>query len=152
MKGTAYLNLQQKDFDNALDGYKKVVSLNPNDAEAWYSAGVVDWMMAYAEITKVKSALKSKSDFSLILSPACGTVRTHRLSSVEDGITMLTKAIALRPDYDDAMAYMNLLYRLRADLQCGDKAAHAADLKNADKWTDLAMAACKKNAEKAKEN
>ena len=33
---------------------------------------------------------------------------------------MLEKALELRPDYDDAMAYMNLMYRERADLQCDD--------------------------------
>jgi translation initiation factor 2B subunit (eIF-2B alpha/beta/delta family) len=27
----------------------------------------------------------------------------------------LKKAISLRPDYDDAMAYLNLLYRRKAD-------------------------------------
>jgi hypothetical protein len=28
---------------------------------------------------------------------------------------MLEKALTLRPDYDDAMAYLNLLYRKKAD-------------------------------------
>ena len=33
---------------------------------------------------------------------------------------MLQKALQLRPDYDDAMAYLNLIYRERGDLQCDD--------------------------------
>ena len=50
------------------------------------------------------------------------------------------------------MAYLSLLYRLRADLDCGNKEAHAADLKKADEWTDMAMAARKKKADAAKDD
>ena len=35
---------------------------------------------------------------------------------VDEGIAELQKAIQLRPDYDDAMAYLNLLYRRKADM------------------------------------
>jgi hypothetical protein len=35
---------------------------------------------------------------------------------VDDGITSLKKAIELKPDYDDAMTYLNLLYRRKADM------------------------------------
>jgi hypothetical protein len=31
---------------------------------------------------------------------------------------MFKKAINLRPDYDDAMAYRNLMYREKADVEC----------------------------------
>ena len=53
----------------------------------------------------------------------------------------MTQALKLRPDYDDAMAYMNLMYRERADVECEDPTARAADLKSADEWVDLTMAA-----------
>jgi hypothetical protein len=46
------------------------------------------------------------------------------------------------------MAYMNLMYRERADLQCDDPAARAADLKTADDWVDLTLAVKKAKAEK----
>ena len=61
---------------------------------------------------------------------------------------MLQKAIDLRKDYDDAMAYLNLLYRERADLQCGDDAARDADLKSADEWVEKTMATKRAKAEK----
>jgi hypothetical protein len=54
------------------------------------------------------------------------------------------------------MAYMNLLYRERADIQCRDQKAYTADLKAADKWVDLTMATKKaewqKHEPKADEN
>ena len=61
---------------------------------------------------------------------------------------MLQKALDLRPDYDDAMAYLNLMYREKADLECDDPAARAADLKTADEWVDKTMATKKTKAEK----
>ena len=35
---------------------------------------------------------------------------------IEEGLDVLTKAVEIDPDYSDAMAYVNLLYRERADL------------------------------------
>ena len=35
---------------------------------------------------------------------------------VEDGIAILQKALQTKPEYDDAMAYLNLLYRRKADM------------------------------------
>jgi len=60
----------------------------------------------------------------------------------------LSKALDLRPDYDDAMAYMNLMYRERADLECDDAAARTADLKSADDWVDKTMATKKRKPPK----
>ena len=47
------------------------------------------------------------------------------------------------------MAYMNLMYRERADIQCGDAKAYAADLKTADDWVDLTLGTKKRKAEKS---
>jgi len=68
--------------------------------------------------------------------------------AIQEGIDSLNKAISLRPDYDDAMAYMNLMYRERADVECDDLAARAEDLKTADGWVDKTLAAKKTKAEK----
>jgi len=63
---------------------------------------------------------------------------------------MLQTAIDKRQDYDDAMAYMNLLYRRKAnDMTCEDAAARAEYVKTANDWSDKAMAARKKKAEEA---
>ena len=67
---------------------------------------------------------------------------------VEDGMQRLQKALELQPDYDDAMGYMNLLYRERAEYECDDPEARKADLKAADEWTDKAIASKKAKADK----
>jgi len=54
---------------------------------------------------------------------------------VEEGIKSLDDAIRLRPDYDDAMAYLNLLYRRKADM-VGSEQERAELLKQADDLVD----------------
>ncbi len=151
-KGIAYLYLQMKQFEKAKEWYRKVIDLDPNDPEAYYSVAVIDWTEAYqgtaekkAKIgLRVDDELKGKEGTSL-----CNDLKASFQASVQDGMKMLEKALQLRPDYDDAMAYLNLLYRRHADLQCGDPAAREADLKKADEWVDQTMATKKAKAEKA---
>ena len=78
----------------------------------------------------------------------CESLRQKSSHVIQDGIAMLDKALQLRLDYDDAMAYMNLLYREKGDLECDDPAARTADLKTADEWVDKTMATKKAKAEK----
>jgi hypothetical protein len=53
---------------------------------------------------------------------------------------MLDKAVKVRPEYPDAMAYMNLLYREKAHIDCANPEARQADLKMADSWVDKSIA------------
>jgi len=150
-KGVAYLHLQLKRFDEARADYKKAIASEPNDPELYYSVGVVDWSIAYKEIMEEKSKNNLGTDDSMIQQPSCKQLRGAQLANVEDGIAMLARAIDLRKNYDDAMVYVNLLYRLRADLQCGDPAAQAEDIKKANEWSDMAMAARRAKAKKEEE-
>jgi hypothetical protein len=68
--------------------------------------------------------------------------------SITEGIESLNKAIQLRPDYDDAMAYLNLMYREKADVECDDLSARQEDLKTADHWVDQTLLTKKAKAEK----
>jgi tetratricopeptide (TPR) repeat protein len=58
----------------------------------------------------------------------------------------LDKALQVDPDYDDAMAYENLLIRERADL-ADNKEEYEKDIKTANDWVDKAMAVKKKKTE-----
>src|SRR5260370_31407060 len=78
----------------------------------------------------------------------CATIKEKNTANVQEGIDNLNKALQLRPDYDDAMAYFNLMYRERADIQCDEPAALAAVLHAADEWADKTMATKKAKTEK----
>ncbi len=63
----------------------------------------------------------------------------------------LHKAVELNPTYDDAMQYLQLTYRRKADLECGDEAARKADMAQVDQWIQKAMGARKENERKKEE-
>jgi tetratricopeptide (TPR) repeat protein len=149
IKGIAYLYLQMKKFDDAKTYYHKAIDLDPNDPEAYYSVGVIDWTQAYQPMAAERAKVEGlKPDEPLKDKKLCAKLRERDGPVVQDGIDSLNKAISLRQDYDDAMAYLNLLYRQKADRECDVPEQRAADLKQADDWVDKTMAAKKAKAEK----
>ena len=148
VKGIAYLYLQMAKFDDARDFYLKATELDPSDAEPYYSVGVIDWTKTYKPRTEERNKLGLKPDQPLNDKKICAMLHQKNWDAVADGISMLQKAIDHREDYDDAMAYMNLMYRERADIQCDDPAARQADLKSADEWVDKTLDTKKRKAER----
>jgi tetratricopeptide (TPR) repeat protein len=148
VKGIAYLYLQMKKFDDSKQYYRKAAEIDPNDPENYYSIGVIDWTQAYQPRMEERAKLGLKPTDALNDKKVCAALKTQNSDKVEEGITALQKALDLRPNYDDAMAYMNLMYRERADYECDDPSARQADLKTADEWVDKTMATKKANAEK----
>lgn len=153
LKGIAFLYMQQKKFDEARDYYKKAITADPNDPETYYSVGVIDWSQTYKDAAdvkgkeglKVEDELKGKGSQKL-----CDQMKAKDGEIVDEGMKMLETAINKRQDYDDAMAYMNLLYRRKAsDMTCEDAQARAEFVKTANDWSDKAMIARKKKADEA---
>ncbi len=150
IKGLAGLYLQMKKFDDAKLDYYKVLGLDPNDAESYCAVGVIDWSQAFQPRMEERAKLGLKLDQPLKSREVCERLRAINSANIAEGIDNLNRALALRPDYDDAMAYMNLMYREKADLECEDAAARVADEKIADDWVDKILAVKKVRAEKAK--
>src|SRR5438477_952852 len=148
VKGIAYLYLQMKKFEDAKKYYHMAADVDPNDPEVYYSIGVLDWTQAYQPRMEERAKLGLKPDEPLKDKKVCASWKSKSWNAIQDGIDNLNRALQLRAEYDDAMAYMNLLYREKADLECDDPAARAADLKTADEWVDKTMAAKKAKAEK----
>jgi tetratricopeptide (TPR) repeat protein len=147
-KGEAIVLMQMRDLDDAKNLYHKAIDLDSSDPENYYSIGVIDWTQAYTPRMKVREKLALKPDEALPIDfPGCWELQDSNLSVIEDGMAMLAKAIELRPDYDDAMVYINLLYRERAEVRCFDAPGRSADLKAADHWVDVVMATKKRKAQ-----
>jgi Tfp pilus assembly protein PilF len=149
LKGIASLYFNMKQFDKAAEFHRKVIALDPNDPETYYSIAVIDWTQAYQEDQKQRAGIGLRPDAELKDKKICQALRQANSQKVEDGISDLQKAIQIRPDYDDAMAYINLLYRQRAEYECDDPSAHDADIKTANEWVDKTIATKKAKAEKA---
>lgn len=153
LKGIAFLYMQMKKFDEAADYYKKAIEADPNDPETYYSVGVIDWTAAFKDAAdkkgkeglKVEDELKGKGSQKL-----CDELKAADGPKIDEGMKMLQTAMDKRQDYDDAMAYMNLLYRRKAvDMTCDDAQERANLVKTANEWSDKAMAARKKKADEA---
>jgi tetratricopeptide (TPR) repeat protein len=152
-KGIAYLYLNMKKFDDAKKFYRMAGDMDPNDPEPYYSVGVIDWTACYQPRMEERAKLGLKPDENLSAKnkdqkKVCADLKTKNWPSVEEGIESLNKAIQLRPDYDDAMAYLNLMYREKADVECDDLNARQLDLKTADHWVDQTLLTKKAKAEK----
>jgi TPR repeat protein len=76
------------------------------------------------------------------------TIRTQNTALVDEALQYLPQAIANRPNYDDAMAYLNLVYRRKADCDWADPAARNDDVAKAQEWARKAMLTRKENEEK----
>ena len=130
-----------KKFEESKSYHQRHIQLKPDDPEPYYWIGVIDWTLAFRangemRIAYNKDNIKKQVKDTDPLPPAVRTEYASKYGAIiDEGITDLQKAITLRPDYDDAMAYLNLLYRRKADMvETPDE--RASLLKQADDLVD----------------
>jgi TPR repeat protein len=75
----------------------------------------------------------------------CTSIISNNTALVEDAIAELKRAVEIRPTYDDAMQYLNLAYRRRADFDCNSPAQREKDLDTANEWVRRAIEARRTN-------
>ncbi len=148
LKGIASILFNQKKLEDAKEYQKKIIAEQPDDAEAHYTIGVIDWTETYKPRVDFKNAHGLKPEEPIKDQKVCQDLKAKNGPNVDEGIEQLQAAMQSRADYDDAMAYMNLMYREKADLECGDLSARQADLKEADNWVQKTMDTKKAKAEK----
>jgi TonB family protein len=136
------LSTVTRQFAEAHDWALKAMQADATDKGAYYSAAFLDWMMTYPDYAKARAAAGMKPQDPGMIPDADlrQSVRTQHSAQIEDGFRMLQVALQLDPDYFDAMAYMNLLYRIEAGIV--DNPSESADLfAKADMWFTKARAA-----------
>ena len=119
MAGTPY---DPKKFEESKTYHEKHIQLKATDPEPYYWVGVIDWTLAFRGNNEARADYNKNNIKKQVkdTDPLPASLRTDYVAKygtlVDEGITDLQKAIQLRPDYDDAMAYLNLLYRRKADM------------------------------------
>jgi tetratricopeptide (TPR) repeat protein len=132
--------------------HQKHIQLKPGDPESYYWVGVIDWSLAFRGNKDMRSEYNNNSRNKPVkdtdpMPPALAKQFADKYGAIiDEGMTNLKKAIELRPDYDDAMAYLNLLYRQKADTETNAE-ARDADLKAADDLVDKVKAIKQKKME-----
>ncbi len=140
-----------QNLEKAKEWQKKVLALDPNDPDAAYTIGVIDWTEAHQDLLDALEPAGLNDDGEgNVKAPKkiMEQVKEETAPLVEEGMKYLQMAIADRPNYDDDMAYLNLMYRSQADVDYGDAKAVKADLANAEKWRVDAMNTRKENEAK----
>ncbi len=131
-------------MDDAKVWYGKLVEIDPANSKAYYSLGVISWSKWYPKYKAARENAKMKQEDP-------GPIKDKKIREelkagyaalVEEGIGHLSKAVEIDKNYDDAMAYLNLLIRERADL--ADNAEdYKKDIATADNWVAKALEAKK---------
>jgi tetratricopeptide (TPR) repeat protein len=160
--GSMLFNLGSSPYDpeklnESKQWHEKHIALKPDDAQPYYWVGVIDWTLSF------RANQKTRQDYNKDLprrakpiqasDPLPNKLRDQFASqnqqTVDEGIQDLQKAIQLRPDYADAMAYLNLLYRQKADMVATPE-ERTSLLKQADDLVDKVKEIKQKEAESPK--
>jgi tetratricopeptide (TPR) repeat protein len=127
--GLASIYQNTNDFKKAHEYYAKYASLDSSNAVPYYAIGSLDWIIVYDKNNPPPEEEQGKL--------------------IDEGLANLDKALALNPEYEDAMTYKNLLYREKARL-AGSEDDKKKLTAMADEWFNKALETRKKNAEKKK--
>ncbi len=144
-----YYNLNK--FEDAKTWQKKVLAVDAKDPEAAYTIGSIDWRLAHENVLAafIPAGLTDDGEGNAkapkkVMDP----LKALNAPLVAEGLDYLNQAVANRANYDDAMAYLNLIYRRKADLDFGDESARKADVASAEDWRQKAMGTRKANEAK----
>jgi tetratricopeptide (TPR) repeat protein len=151
MKQIAGIYFNIKKMDDAKTWQKKVLAVDPKDPEAAYTVGVIDWTQAHQNVLKnlVPAGVNDDGEGNAKApKKVMEQIKEENTALVEEALQYLNQALANRANYDDAMAYMNLVYRRKADLDYGDENARKEDVAQAKEWSSKAMGTRKANEEK----
>jgi len=136
----ASLHFHQKNYDEAEEWNHRLLEVDPENKEALYTLGVIAWQRTFQRRMEARVQLGMRTDDPGPLKDE--EVRTQlteqNLPIIEQGLEDLNTALEIDPEYDDAMAYLNLLYRERADLAATEE-EYEEDILTADTWIDKTL-------------
>jgi tetratricopeptide (TPR) repeat protein len=139
-QGVSDLDKKFERLNEAKEWHRKLVQADPQNKEAYYSLGVIDWAETYPirMTARAKLSMKPEDPGPIKDKKVKEELRQRNLPLIEDGIKNLQKAIEIDPNYDDAMSYINLIYRERADLAEAPE-EYKKDSDIAEQWVKKSM-------------
>lgn len=117
----------EKKLEDSKQYHLKHIQLKAEDAEPYYWIAVIDWSIAYHINNQMREDYNKTSKKQLReIDPMPAKMATDyaqkESATVDEGIDYAKKAMDRRPQYDDAMSYLSLLYRRKADMETDPKA------------------------------
>ena len=144
---------QMKDFPKAQEWSKKVIEIDPKDKGALYTLGVIPWIQFVAadREARINEKMRMEDPGPLKDAKEKAALKEKYWQSLTDGIEYEKKALAVDPEYENAMAYMNLLIRYRGDLD-DTRDEFLKDQKEADDWVQKSLETTKIKADRKAAN
>lgn len=140
MESIALLYFNQKKLDDAQVWYEKLTVVNSDSKVAFYTLAVIAWTRSSQAVAEARTKMGMKAEDPGPLKDAAvrQTLRAKYLAVLQEGIDHLNRAVEIEAEYDDAMAYLNLVYREKADLE-NTPEEYQEDIAKADEWRQKAL-------------
>ena len=125
-----------KKLEESKQYHLKHIAIKPEDPEPYYWVAWIDWSLTYHGANEMreeynKTAKKTIREIEPMPPKLAADYAQKYGPVIDEGIEYEKKAMDRRPQYDDAMSYLNLLYRRKADTETSAE-ARDADLQQAE--------------------
>ena len=140
MHGLIKVAMLEKQPARVLELATNLIAIDGNDPNALYAYGVAAWSLIYTDYQQEKARLSVREDEYFLPDPTSRqALREKHGPKLEEGIAALRRAIDNDPNFDAAMAYLNLLYRLKGGIAETESEARQF-IGEADQWVGRALA------------
>ena len=136
-------------LDEAKQWYRKLIAISPKNKEAYYTLGVIAWTRTVPAPhgSARQDGHEAGGSGAAEGQKGPGGAEGEDMPVIEEGIKNLEQALQIDPEYDDAMAYLNLLHRERADLEDNPE-EYKKETDIADNWVQKTLETKKIKAER----
>jgi len=142
-----------KEFDKAKEDNMRRIKVEPNNPEPYYWIGVLDWAICFprAQTLRKDHNLDMAKDAAhpdqlpVIPEKLRKGLAEQNASLVDEGLKALQKALDLKPNDVDSMAYLSLMYRQKSEID-PDNDTRSESLKQAEDWVNKSLELRKKGA------
>lgn len=131
---------KQKQLERAREWFQELEDLVPRNKQAPFNLAVIAFQEAHQRWMDARiSAGMTPADPGPVKDPAARAALQAKCAPLwDEAVKQLHRALDIDPEFENAMGYLNLVLRERADL-APDEAAYQRQIAEAGEWTRKAM-------------
>lgn len=105
-----------KQFEESKAYRRRLIEVDSQNPEHYYSIGVLDWAIAYRHNQELRRRLNNLAADKPFPAREKKQFAEQNAALINEGLDMLLEALKINPKYLNAIAYANLMYRQKADI------------------------------------
>jgi TonB family protein len=140
----AGLKQDHRQLDDAQSLFERALAIEPNNTAALESLGAIGWTRVFTDLRTARTQLFMEPETPGPLRDRAtrAILNAKYAGTIADSIAYFERILAVDPQNNSAMGYLNVVYRAKADLEDTPEAYHQ-DLAVADTWVRKAFEAAK---------